>query len=253
MQWTESYRKALKFGIPVSWRETKNHTNDYCFCAINLTEINKKKRKSLLYPNLPSALRPVAHCDEIPIPIFKKLPDVSNENLNVSFQEQDNLNDNNFVPKSSVPILFNQEELSDLIRDLNVSKESSVLLAPQLNDQNLLQQGTKMTFYRTRCDEWIFEEVPDFVFCIDIPGFLHILGVNEYKPKEWRLFIDSYNRSLKCVLLHNSNMYVAIPVKHSTTLKDRYDPIKTALQHIKYEHHQWVICVNLKMVTLLLG
>ena len=118
-----------------------------------MTEINKKKRKSLLYPNLPSALRPVAHCDEIPIPIFKKLPDVSNENLNVSFQEQDNLNDNNFVPKSSVPILFNQEEFSDLIRDLNVSKESSVLLAPQLNDQNLLQQGTKMTFYRTRCDE----------------------------------------------------------------------------------------------------
>ena len=122
-------------------------------CAINLTGINKKKRKSLLYPNLPSALRPVAHCDEIPIPVFKKLPDVSTENLDVSFQEQDNLNDNSFVPKSSEPILFNQEELSDLIRDLNVSKESSVLLASQLNDRNLLQQGIKITFYITRCDE----------------------------------------------------------------------------------------------------
>ena len=174
-------------------------------------------------------------------------------NLDVIFEEKDDLNDNDFVPKSSEPILFNQEELSDLIRDLNVSKESSVLLASQLNDRNLLQQGIKITFYRTRCDEWIFEEVPDFVFCIDIPGLLHKLGVKEYKPKEWRLFIDSYKRSLKCVLLHNSNMYVPIPVRHSTTLKDRYDLIKTALQHIKYEHHQWVICVDLKMVTFLLG
>ena len=159
------------------------------------------------------------------------------------------------MPKSSEPILFNQEELSDLIRDLNVSKESSALLASQLNDRNLLQQGTKITFYRTWYDKFLrfFEEVPDFVFCIDIPGLLHKLGVNEYKPKEWRLFIDSYKRSLKCVLLHNTNMYVPIPVGHSTTLKEKYDPIKTALQHIKYKHHQWVIYVDLKMVTFLLG
>ena len=48
-------------------------------------------------------------------------------------------------------------------------------------------------------------------------------------------------------------MYVPIPVGHSTTLKEKYDPIKTALQHIKYKHHQWVIYVDLKMVTFLLG
>ena len=104
------------------------------FCAINLTGINRKKRKSLLYPNLPSALRPVAHCDEIPIPVFKELPDVPNENLDVNFEENDDLNDNDFVPKSSEPILFNQDELSNLIRDLNLSKESSELLASQIND-----------------------------------------------------------------------------------------------------------------------
>ena len=111
------------------WRDPKNHTDDCYFCAINLTGINKKKRKSLIYPNLPSALRPVAHCDEIPIPVFKELPDVPNENLDVSFEEQANLNDNGFVPKSSEPILFNQEEFTDLIRDLNLSKELPELLA----------------------------------------------------------------------------------------------------------------------------
>ena len=156
------------------WREPKNHTDDCYFCAINLTGINKKKHKSFIYPNLPSALRRVAHCDEIPIPVFKELPDVPNENLDVNFEENDDLNDNDFVPKSSEPILFNPEELSNLIRDLNLSKESSELLASRLNDRNLLQQGTKITFYRTRDDEFLrfLGELPDFVFCIDIPSLL---------------------------------------------------------------------------------
>ena len=128
----------------MTWKEPKNYTDDCYFCAINLTGINKKKRKSLIYPNLPSTLRPVAHCDELPIPVFKELPDVPNENLDMNFEEQDDLNDNDFVRKSSAPIFFNQKELSDLSRDLNLSKESSELLAFRLNDQNLLQQGTKL-------------------------------------------------------------------------------------------------------------
>ena len=139
-----------------------------------MTAVNKKKHKSLIYPNLPSTLRPAALRGEIPIPVFKELSDAPNKNLDVSFKEQDDLNDNDFVPKSSEPVLINQEELSDFIRDLNLSKESSEVLASQLNDQNLLQQGTKITFYRTRDDEFFrfFEELPDFVFRIDIPGLL---------------------------------------------------------------------------------
>ena len=155
-------------------------------------------------------------------------------NLDVIFEEKDDLNDNDFVPKSSEPILFNPEELSDLIRDLNLSKESSELLASRLNDRNLLQQGTKITFYRTRDNEFLrfFEELPDFVFCIDIPGLLLKLGVNEYKPEEWRLFIDSSKRSWKYFLLYNLNMYAPIQIGHSTTLKGKYDAIKTVLQHM---------------------
>ena len=53
--------------------------------------------------------------------------------------------------------------------------------------------------------------------------------------------------------LHNSNMYAPIPIVHSTTLKEKYDAIKTVFQHIKYEHHQWTICVDLKVVNFLLG
>ena len=150
------------------------------------------------------------------------------------------------------PILFNQEKLCDLIRGLNLSKESSELLASGLNDRKLLQQGTENTFYRTRDNEFLrfFEELPGFVFCIDLPALVLKLGVNEYKPEEWRFFIDSSTRSLKCVLIHNSNMYAPIPIRHSTTLKEKYDAIKTVLQ---YEIHQWIICVGLKKVNFLLG
>ena len=130
----------------------------------------------------------------------------------MSFEEQGSLNDNDFVPKFSQQILFNREELSDLIRGLNLSEESTEVLASRLNDQNLLQQGTKITLYRTRDDKFlrVFEKLPYFVFCIDILGLLLKLSVNEYKPEQWRLFIDISMRNMKCVLLHNSNMYPPI-------------------------------------------
>ena len=46
-------------------------------------------------------------------------------------------------------------------------------------------------------------------------------------------------------------MYARIPIGHSTTLREKYDAIKTVLQQITYEHYHWVICVDLKMVNFL--
>ena len=79
------------------------------------------------------------------------------------------------------------------------------------------------------------------------------MGLPEYTPDDWRLFIDSSKRSLKCVLLHNGNKYGSIPIGHSTTMKEEYETIALVLKKIKYEEHQWAICVDLKMVNFLLG
>ena len=79
------------------------------------------------------------------------------------------------------------------------------------------------------------------------------LGVTEYSPADWRLFIDSLERSLKCDLLHITNVYRSMAISNSTTLTKKYDAIKSVLQHIKYDTHQWVIQVDLKMVKFLLG
>ena len=46
-----------------------------------MTEINRKNRKVLKYPDLESARRPVAHSDECPVPVYAMLSDDSDNGL----------------------------------------------------------------------------------------------------------------------------------------------------------------------------
>ena len=80
-----------------------------------------------------------------------------------------------------------------------------------------------------------------------------MMGVPIYKPVDWRLFIDSSKRSLKCVLLHNTNEYASIPIGHSTVMKEEYESVKRVLRKLSYNKHKWLICVDLKMANFLLG
>ena len=149
---------------------------------------------------------------------------------------------------------FDQNELSDLISDLNLSKNSSELLASRLKERNVLQPGKKITFYRRKEKDSLlfFTKENNLVFCNGIGNLLKKIGLSEYSPSEWRLFIDSLKRSLKC-LLNNDNKYSSIPIGHSTTMKEEYKAISLVLEKINYQEHQWVICVDLKMVNFLLG
>lgn len=47
---------------------------------------------------------------------------------------------------SSSLIRFNQDNLNDLVRDLNLSNTASELLASRLDDKNILEHGTKLLF-----------------------------------------------------------------------------------------------------------
>ena len=46
-----------------------------------------------------------------------------------------------------------------------------------------------------------------FVYCTNVNGPINELKPGVYKDGEWRLFIDSSKKSLKAVLLHNTNEY----------------------------------------------
>ncbi|KAK5649680.1 hypothetical protein RI129_000709 [Pyrocoelia pectoralis] len=249
--WTVGKRKCLKFGVPMVWREPRNHHDDCYFCLVNIKGINRNNRQKWPYPDLDSANRPVLHSEQIPIPSFSSLPSLPEDDAALpTFDEiqcMSSENDSDFEADLSSPQRFNQQELNDLIRDLNLSKESSELLASRLNEKNLLQPDTNITFYRKRD-----KDLPELGKIL-LKRLLQKMGLSEYTPDEWRLFIDSSRRSLKCVLLHNGNKYGSIPIGHSTSMKEEYESISLVLKKIKYEEHQWVICVDLKMVNFLLG
>ena len=111
---------------------------------------------------------------------------------------------------------------------------SAELLASRLKESKLLSDSARITFYRNRHEEYLhlfFEE--DLVCCTDVVQLLHKLGVPQYQLEDYRLFIDSSKRSLKCVLLYNGNQFASVPLAHSTTLKERYEAVKYVLEKVR--------------------
>ena len=145
--------------------------------------------------------------------------------------------------------------MNDLTRDLNLPKQSAEVLASRLQKKHLLKAGTSVSFYRNREEKLrkYFQSDGQLVYCTDVEGLLLAMGLSVCRSNNWRLFIDSSKRSLKCVLLHNGNQYGSIPIGHSVSLKENYKNIKVVLERLKYCVHQWLICVDLKMVNFLLG
>ena len=115
---------------------------------------------------------------------------------------------------STKPKHFSQGQMNDLARDFGLSKESSEILASRLGEHDILDLGTKITFYRDR-DDSFFTVEDNFFYCNNIQGLLSKMGLPEYNPNEWRLFIDSYKRRLKCVLFHNGNKFACVLIGHS--------------------------------------
>ena len=93
----------------------------------------------------------------------------------------------------------------------------------------------------------------DFVYCNNIQGLFLKTGFPEYNSDEWRLFIDSSKRSLKCVLLHNGNKPACVSIGYFVIVKEYYLRVKTVLHKLRHSEHIWVICVDFKMVNFLLG
>lgn len=258
-RWTQGTRH-LKFGRPMIWREPTNHIDDCYFC---LTDVKKLGKKTVKYPQVSSVSFPVPHSDTVPVPTYFEIDESGDKSDNFSndFNEgdddtdYDDSNDEGNNTSSCQPESFNQQEINDLARDLGLSKELSELLASRLDEKRLLEKNTSITYFRKREGEFLqyFKKEKDFVYCTDIKGLLISLGLREYNTNEWRLFLDSNKRSLKCVLLHNGNEYSAIPIAHSIKQKEEYSCIQLILELLNYNEHQWIICVDLKMVNFLLG
>lgn len=153
--------------------------------------------------------------------------------------------------------MFSQKELNDFIRNMGLPKDVAEYCASTLKNRNLLQKETKVTFYRTREKKFksFFSRNPDksLVYCNNIKGLINELKPDTYSADQWRLFIDSSKRSLKAVLLHNTNKYAPIPVAHSTVMNESYENLKSLLAALKYDDHKWQVCGDFKILTIILG
>ena len=205
--------------------EPQNHRDACYFYSIDTTGLNKKKCKSKSYPCLKCAIWPVPHSSEVPVPLFSGLSLILINLMMISFM---------MLPLTRIPASvnwlwgfffcwLNYNELSGLIRYLSLSKESAELLASWLKEKFLLKSGTRGIFYQMT-----------------------------FYRNSWRLFIESSKHSLKIVLMHSTNIYASIPIGHSSTLKEKHEFIKQVMERIKYTKHNWVICLDLKMVNFLL-
>ena len=91
----------------------------------NVKGFNKKNKQHLEYPNIPSAIRPIPHSDEILVPIFTKLPDdVKDEcTFSMSLSASNDKEKEDIAHEAWVAdrvFLYKPSELNDPIQDLNL-------------------------------------------------------------------------------------------------------------------------------------
>ena len=153
------------------------------------------------------------------------------------------------------PKPFDQsEQLNGPVRDLNLPNASALILGSRLKAKRMLSTDTTFGWYKHRENEYIcfFPKEHFLVYCVDIQDLIKNLGT-VYNSNDWSLFTDASKSSLKAVLLHNTNQFVSVSLAHSTCMKESYENIKLLLLKIQCSTHVWKICVDFKVLKLLLG
>lgn len=251
-KWSKRQNNTFNLQSPMLWREPQDHAEDCYFCCCKTTGYNSKSKKDLIYPNVQSVTHAVYREPDVapPSPPYLESMQIEDFSSDVEDVSQPDID----FETSAEPKLFSQSELNDLTRDLGLPKDAAELLGSRLSERNMLAPGTSFSWYRNREKDFIphFAEDQDLVYCKNIHGLVKMFNI-EYDANQWRLFIDSSKRSLKAVLLHNGNKYASLPVAHSVHLKECYDNLKNVLTKINYEHHGWMVCGDLKVISMLLG
>jgi hypothetical protein len=131
------------------WKEQMDHLSDCYLCLTKIDGHNSKSKRTIIYPSIPSALRPVKHDDSLPVSKPPQQWTLQEELTSTSPEDEPGHSCSSVEPdcqELSVPHLASQSEINDLVRDLNLSKIQTELLASRLQSCNLLQQGVKVSY-----------------------------------------------------------------------------------------------------------
>ena len=110
-----------------------------------------------------------------------------------------------------------------------------------------------MSQRKRHCDFSRFFSLQDeLCYCHDVRGLFQATGI-PCNANDWHLFIDSSSRSLKAVLLHNTNHCPSIPLAHSVVIKEIYQNVKALLDALNYAQYEWDVIGDFKMVAFLIG
>ena len=103
---------------------------------------------------------------------------------------------------------------------------------------DLLDEGVHITSQRKRHHSFsmFFSFREGLCYCHDIRGLFEAIGI-PCNTSDWRLFIDSSSKSLKTVLLHNTNKCPSIPLAHSVQMKENYENVKMLLSALQYDQY----------------
>ena len=150
--WINRRGLAMPFAVPVVWREPSNHSSDCYFCLTSpvASGMNRKGKQSIDYLNITSAIRPVPHGEDLPVPDLLK-----EYNLNSETEEEDTEKtghheeeptDPDFQdPASESAHKLTQNELNDLVGDLELPKVKAELLASRMKQWRFLDEGVKIS------------------------------------------------------------------------------------------------------------
>ena len=204
LRWMKNGKNKMPFDVPMVWREPTDHATDCYFCLSNTSGYTNKSKKTPVYSNVPSALRPVQSEDQsdATFPVAATFPDAVSLPIATTSAEIVNSDENRFDHADTDFLLddrmhlMDQKDLDDLVRDLNLSKTKAEILASRLQQWNLLTPETHVTHFRTRNKELqkCFLLSENLCYCHNVNSLIDKLGF-EHRPKEWRLFIDSSKKS----------------------------------------------------------
>lgn len=126
------------------------------------------------------------HNDSLPVPIFRTFSNLTCDDVEMIDIQSDSDSEFEYCSATATVRGFSQGELNDLIRDLNLSKKSAELLASRLKEKQCLQPEVNITSYRTR-EETILPYITEensLVYCNDVSGLLHLMGLSRYRPED---------------------------------------------------------------------
>jgi hypothetical protein len=158
--WINRKGTTMPFAVPMVWREPSNHSSDCYFCLTPpvASGLNRKKQR-IDYPSIPSATRPVPHGEDLPLSEPPK-----DDILNSEMEEEDTKKTGPHIeeptdpdfqgPASESPDKLTQNELNDLVRDLELPKVKTEMLASRMKQWKYLDEGVKISLYHYRQKVW---------------------------------------------------------------------------------------------------